>query len=395
MKSLKKYLLTIFMVLAVVIPRKSLADESKLGIEEKVNSYYALEVNSGQELLNYQETKAFPIASISKIMTYILVMEDIEQGKYSLTDEIKITEAYNEPNGSAIGLEVGDVVSVNELIQGMLIASGNDAAQALAINSRGTSNDFVRAMNEKAKELGYESAEFFSVSGYPVGNNENLMSAKDVANMASYAIRNYPQITNYTSQEVFRLPSKNFSKESTIPFLNEMEGVDGLKTGTSDGAGYCVATSMNISKGENGEKIVSVLLGAADRYDRNMFQKEILNYIDSYFIPQKISTKGDVVGQIQVNSSKDKLVNAIATEDISILYNEKTGLEESVKMKEDLKAPIKEGDIVGEMLINTGKGNLRKVSLVADKDYKKANPITRIKRSIEYTFTLFSKLLNV
>ncbi|MDY6064725.1 MAG: D-alanyl-D-alanine carboxypeptidase family protein [Finegoldia sp.] len=395
MKSLRRYLLTVVMTLVLILPSLSRADQSNLGIEEKVNGYYAMEVNSGQELLNYQEDQAFPIASLTKIMTYILVMEDVEGGKYSLNDEVKIEETYNEANASVIGLEKGDVLTVNDLIKGMLVASGNDAAEALAINSAGTSNDFVKAMNDKAKELGFESAEFFTPSGYPEGDNENVMSAKDVANMCAYAIRTYPQITNYTSQEVFSLPEKNFSKESTIPFLGEIDGVDGLKTGTSDGAGYCVSTSMTLSKGENGEKIVSVLLGAPDKYDRNMFQKEILDYIDTSFIPQKISTGGEVVGEISVNSAKDRHVKAVATEDISILYNEKTGLEQSVQMKEGLKAPIKEGDVVGEMVINTGKGEPRKVGLVSDKDYKRVNPLTRFSRAMEYIFTLFSKLLNV
>lgn len=171
------------LILAIVFqPALSKAD-SKLGFEDKVNSYYTIEQDYSQELLNYNENKPFAIASLTKIMTYVLVMEDINANKYKLDDKIKIQTQYNKPEASTMQLKKGEELTVNDLIRGMMIVSGNDAADELAVKSEGSVEKFVQRMNKKAAELELKSAKFYSASGYPENDKENMMSAKDLAKL--------------------------------------------------------------------------------------------------------------------------------------------------------------------------------------------------------------------
>ena len=152
MKSIKK-IIPLMLVLAIVFqPALSKAD-SKLGFEDKVKAYYTIEQDYSQELLNYNENKPLAIASLTKIMTYVLVMEDINANKYKLDDKIKIQTQYSKPEASTMQLKKGEELTVNDLIRGMMIVSGNDAADELAVKSEGSVGKFVERMNKKAAEL--------------------------------------------------------------------------------------------------------------------------------------------------------------------------------------------------------------------------------------------------
>ena len=392
MKSIKK-IIPLMLVLAIVFqPALSKAD-SKLGFEDKVKAYYTIEQDYSQELLNYNENKPLAIASLTKIMTYVLVMEDINANKYKLDDKIKIQTQYAKPEASTMQLKKGEELTVNDLIRGMMIVSGNDAADELAVKSEGSVEKFVQRMNKKAAELELESAKFYSASGYPENDKENMMSAKDLAKLTTYTINNYPQVLNYTKTQKLSMPTRKYEAATTVPFLGKIEGVDGFKTGTTEKAGYCLITTMSLKPNNPKNKIVSVLMGAPTKYDRNTYQKIILEYVRNSFEPMNILNSEKPIETKSVNSVVDKNVEIYPTEDVSILYNTKTGLQQKVDIKKDLKAPLKKGQIVGKVVIDTGKGDKREVSLVVKKPYEKADTLTRIKRSAKYTYELLEALL--
>lgn len=392
MKSIKKIIPLMLILTIVFQPALSTAD-SRLGFEDKVKSYYTIEQEYSQELLNCNENKPLAIASLTKIMTYVLVMEDIHANKYKLDDKIKIQTQYSKPEASTMQLKKGEELTVNDLIRGMMIVSGNDAADELAIKSEGSVQKFVKRMNKKAQELELDSAKFYTASGYPENDKDNLMSAKDLAKLTSYTINNFPQVLNYTKTQKLSMPQRKYEAASTIPFLGKIDGVDGFKTGTTEKAGYCLITTMNLKPNDSKHKVISVLMGAPTKYDRNTYQKIMLEYVRNSFEPMKILDREKPIETKIVNSVVDGKVEIFPTEDVSILYNNKTGLQEKLDIKKDLKAPLKKGQIVGKIVIDTGKGDTREVSLVVNKSYEKADTMTRIKRSAAYTYELLSALL--
>ncbi len=386
-------ILSLMLALAIVIaPTLSKAD-SNLGIEKKVKAYYTIEQNTSQELLNHNEDEPLAIASLTKIMTYVLVMEDINSGKYKLNDVVLVADQYSKPEASTMQLKKGEKITVNDLIRGMLIVSANDAADTLAAKSEGSVENFVKRMNDKANELELKSAKFYTASGYPEKNKDNMMSAKDLAKLTAYTLNKYPQILNYTKTSTLSMPQRKYKQESTLPFLGKIEGVDGLKTGTTDKAGYCLISTMNLKPQDTENKVISVLLGAPSKYDRNEFQKTILEYVRTSFEPMQVVESEKPVITKSINSAEDTNVEIYPTEDVKILYNEKTGVQQEVKIKDNLKAPIEKGQIVGEILLDTGKGEKRSISLITKKQYKKADTMTRLKRSFNYTYKLVSDLI--
>ena len=253
-----------------------------------VNSVLVGNATTGEIYYQYQSDASYPIASTSKLMTCLLVMDAVSSGQISLEDQVAISDRVRQLAASDDGvvpLEEAEQLTVRELLYGTLLPSSNECALCLAEAVAGSEEIFVQMMNEKAAELGLSQAVFFNCNGLPIytagpvpSKRQNRMSAEDMFRLVSYLLKIYPQITEITSMESAKLESIDFEVKNTNPLLNNLEGVTGLKTGTTNKAGACLVTSLTADDGERENDLAVIVLGTEDSIERTRVSELLARY---------------------------------------------------------------------------------------------------------------------
>ena len=362
------------------------------GIEKKTTASLIGDANSGALFIAENIDEALPIASISKLMTFLLVKEKIAEGKFKLEDKVKVSVTASSEEGSSLDLKAGEEISVKDLLDGLMIVSGNDAAVALAELVGETESKFVTMMNDKASELGLKNATFINASGLTKNGQDNKMSTRDIFTLSKTIIEKYPEVLEYAKTTVLEQPSRNFKKESTIPLVGEVEGVDGLKTGHTDEAGYCLVSTMKIKKGESEFRIISVLMGAKTKADRAQYMKDMLNYAKQNIETRKLIDIEKFTKKVDVKSASNGYVELVPKEDIERVSMKGINYTTEVNVGE-VKLPLKKGDKVGEILIKNSNEVIATVDLVAKEDYSKAGLLSRTVRLIKTIFEVVETVL--
>ncbi len=253
-----------------------------------VNSVLIGDATTGEIYYGYQSDVPCPIASTSKLMTCLLVMDAIAEGRLTLTEQVTVSDAVQLLSSSAdgvIALEAGTQILVQELLLGALLPSSNECALCLAEAVAGSEEVFVQMMNEKAQELGLSQAVFYNCHGLPFYTEDsvpsklqNRMSAEDMFRLVSYLLKVYPQITDITSMETARLESLNLEVRNTNPLLHNMPEVTGLKTGTTNKAGACLVTSLVADDGVMEHDLAVIVLGTEDSVERGRVSGLLARY---------------------------------------------------------------------------------------------------------------------
>ena len=349
------------------------------GIEKKTTASLIGDAKSGALFVAENIDEPLSIASISKLMTYYLVKESISEGKIKMEDKVKVSKNASSEEGSSLDLKSGEQISIKDLLDGLMIVSGNDSAVALAETIAETESKFVTMMNEKAKELGLQNSTFTNASGLMKNGQDNKMSTRDVFLLSKAIIEKYPEVLEYAKSTVLEQPSRNFKKESTIPLVGQVEGVDGLKTGHTDEAGYCLVSTMKIKKGESEFRIISILMGAKTKADRAQYMKDMLNYAKQNIETRKIIDSQKFVKKVELKSSSQGFVELVVKEDVDRVSMKGINYETEVNIG-DVKLPLKKGDKVGEIQVKNSKEVIATVDLVAKEDYSKAGVLTRVGR---------------
>ncbi|WP_455067840.1 D-alanyl-D-alanine carboxypeptidase family protein [Parvimonas micra] len=389
--NLRKTLLSLALIFSIcfVGTAKSYAI---FGIEKKTTASLIGDANSGALFIAENIDEALPIASISKLMTFLLVKEKIAEGKFKLEDKVKVSVTASSEEGSSLDLKAGEEISVKDLLDGLMIVSGNDAAVALAELVGETESKFVTMMNDKASELGLKNATFINASGLTKNGQDNKMSTRDIFTLSKTIIEKYPEVLEYAKTTVLEQPSRNFKKESTIPLVGEVEGVDGLKTGHTDEAGYCLVSTMKIKKGESEFRIISVLMGAKTKADRAQYMKDMLNYAKQNIETRKLIDIEKFTKKVDVKSASNGYVELVPKEDIERVSMKGINYTTEVNVGE-VKLPLKKGDKVGEILIKNSNEVIATVDLVAKEDYSKAGLLSRTVRLIKTIFEVVETVL--
>ena len=389
--NLRKTLLSLALIFSIcfVGTAKSYAI---FGIEKKTTASLIGDANSGALFIAENIDEALPIASISKLMTFFLVKEKIAEGKFKLEDKVKVSVTASSEEGSSLDLKAGEEISVKDLLDGLMIVSGNDAAVALAELVGETESKFVTMMNDKASELGLKNATFTNASGLTKNGQDNKMSTRDIFTLSKTIIEKYPEVLEYAKTTVLEQPSRNFKKESTIPLVGEVEGVDGLKTGHTDEAGYCLVSTMKIKKGESEFRIISVLMGAKTKADRAQYMKDMLNYAKQNIETRKLIDIEKFTKKIDVKSASNGYVELVPKEDLERVSMKGINYTTEVNVGE-VKLPLKKGDKVGEILIKNSNEVIATVDLVAKEDYSKAGLLSRTVRLIKTIFEVVETVL--
>ena len=372
-----KKILILLMINFLFIPVVSAED---LKLAENAKSAILIEASTGEILFEKNADERLVPASMTKMMSMLVIIEAIENGDLKWNQEIQVSENASSMGGSQILLETGEKMSVRDLFKGVAIASGNDAVVALAEAVAGTEDAFVQKMNDKAKELGLKNTNFKNPHGLDTANHYS--SARDMSLIAKELVK-HEKVLEFTSvyEDYLR---ENTDRKIWLVNTNKLvrfyDGVDGLKTGFTEGAGYCLTATAK----KDGMRVIAVVMGEADSKTRNQEVSEMLDYAFAQYKLENLLEDGYSLGKYKVYNGKDEFVTVIPKDGATILR--KKGEKSSKATYEvdvyELKAPLKKGDIVGFLKIKEDGKVIRKVKLTVDKNVKKANYLELLGRNI-------------
>lgn len=335
------------------------------GINVEANSALLMEPTTGKIIYEKNIDQKYAPASVTKVMTMLLTMEAIDSGKISLQDKVTCSENAKKMGGSTMLLDTGEVRTVEELLKGVAIASGNDAAVALAEYLGGTEGSFVEMMNKRAKELGMNNTTFKNCNGLPVPGHES--TARDIATM-SVELLKHPTILKYSG---IYMETISEGRKSPIELVNHnklvrfFEGCDGLKTGFTNEAKYCISATAQ----RGGVRMLSVIMGAPTFKVRNRDASMLMNYGFSKFEGKKIFAKDQDVETIPLNKSGDKVIVAKAKEDCTLVCEKgTTGEIKKEIVLDEMKKEYKVGDRIGICKIYLGDQVVTEVEIISDRD---------------------------
>lgn len=308
-----------------------------------VKSWVIMDYDTGAILAEANSQTQFEPASITKVMTDYVVADAIKKGKIHKTDNVLISPKSRRMPGSRMFVEEGSLVSVENLLQGLIVQSGNDAAVALAEHTYMTEEAFAEVMNEKAAEIGMKNSHFKNASGLP--DPEHLTTAYDLALLSRALIKNFPDHYKYYSQKSFTW--NNISQKNRNTLLYEDPTVDGIKTGHTESAGYGLASSAE----RNGFRIIVVVMGADSEAYRQRVSRELINFAFQNFDRKKIYDAGQIIARANVLHGIDKTVPVGVSDSITatlpkVQYN---NLKAQIQVNPGLEAPISQGEQVGNL----------------------------------------------
>lgn len=320
------------------LPTKTDLHEKPFG---DAKSMILIEATTGAILYEMNADEPLPPASVTKIMTLLLVMEAVDLGKISLDDDVTVSPNAASMGGSQIYLEVGECMTVEEMIKAVIIASANDAALALAEHVCGSEAAFVAKMNERASELGMKNTNFENTNGLDDTTTAHLTSARDIAIMSAELIK-HETILKYTTVWQDTLRDGKFTLTNTNRLVRFYKGCNGLKTGSTSKAGYCMSASAK----RDGLQLIAVVMGAKTRDIRNSIAKSLLDFgFASYAYYEDKTESGGYLGVKRGRCDRVK-IGYTPLKTIIEKGNDKK-IEVSATLPDHVSAPIKRGDVVG------------------------------------------------
>lgn len=375
--NMKKFLmfmfLSIFFISGVYAEEGNNTEKSTNALAPSAKSAIIVEESTGEILYEHNSHEKLNPASMTKMMSLLLIMENIENGVIKWNDTITVSENASSMGGSQILLETGEEMSVEDLVKGVAIASGNDAVVALAEAISGTEENFVKMMNEKAKELGLKDTNFKNCHGLDEANHYS--SAYDMAMIGRELVK-HEKILEFSSIYETYLREGTDRKiwlVNTNKLVRFKSGVDGLKTGYTESAGYCLTATMK----KDNMRVIATVMGEPESTTRNTEVSSMLDYAFAQYKIDRVLKKGSVVKKVNVNKAKVDKIKLVPTEDVTILSKK---IEKSVDYDyeievEDIKLPIKVGDIIGKMYLKDGNKIIREIELTVKENVEKANII--------------------
>lgn len=341
----------------------------------KSPSAIIMEASTKKVLLEKASHDELAPASMTKIMTMLLIVEEIEKGNLSLDDDVIISQHAAGMGGSQVYLEANSHASVRDLLTSIGIASANDAAVAMAEKIGGTEENFVSMMNKRAKELGCTNTNFKNAHG--LDEEGHYSSSYDMALMASELVK-HEDILDITSTYETTLNHQNGKSiwlVNTNSLIRFYSGLDGLKTGFTDNAGYCLTGTMK----RNDMRLITVVMHASLKEDRNTDTINMMEYAFSMFYKDTLVSKDKVIGEMFIDNSKDRKVKYYLEEDASVVLDKNV---KSVNYKYDIeldnvKAPLKKGDVVGKLILKYDDTE-KEYNLIVKDDVKEAGYFNRM-----------------
>lgn len=337
---------------------------------------------TGKVLFEKNADEALAPASMTKLGSMLIIMEAIDNGNLSLDDEVTISEEAANMGGSQVFLEAGEVYKVHDLLKGVAIASGNDAVVALAEKVAGSQAEFVTMMNDRFKEIGAKNTNFVNAHGLDAEGHYS--TARDMAIIAKELLK-HEKILEYTSIYEEYLEKNDGTKTwlvNTNKLVRFYDGVDGLKTGYTTTAGYCLTATAK----KDDFRLISVVMGEETSENRSSDTVKMLNYGFNTYKINTIKTIDEILGRVRVEGGKKDYVEIVLLENATELLKN-TDEVQNYKFNlqvDNIKAPVKPGDIVGKAEIIDGDGNIiDEVDVTVKEEIKKASLLDYIFRNIK------------
>lgn len=328
-------------------------------LNSDAKSLILIEASTGKVLYESNADEALPPASVTKIMTLLLVMEAIDRGELKWTDMVTVSEAAAKMGGSQVYLEVGEQLNVEEMVKSVVIASANDAALALAEAIAGTEDAFVVKMNERARQLGMNNTNFENTNGLDDTTQNHVTSARDIAIMSAELI-SHPKILEYTTIWQDSIRNGAFVLNNTNRLIRYYPGTNGLKTGSTAKAGFCISAAAK----REGMQLIAVVMGASTRDGRNETAKQLLNWGFANYA--SVTVENETPYKIATQYGKEKSVLAdYEPFHLIIEKNKVTSVVRSVNLPQNIDAPVKMGEKVGELICKVDDAIIAKQPIVA------------------------------
>ncbi|MCI8588584.1 MAG: D-alanyl-D-alanine carboxypeptidase [Bacilli bacterium] len=344
--------------------------KAETDITPNAKSALLIEASTGKVLYQKNAQEKVAIASLTKMMSQIIVLEQIEQGKIKWDDVVTASSNAAGYGGTQIYLQPGEKMTVEDLFKGVSMASANDAVVALAEFIAGSEDAFVKLMMEKAKELGLKNTNFVNPTG--LDQEGHYSTAEDLGIIARELVNNHPKILEFSSmyEDYLRENTENkFWLVNTNKLIRFYDGADGLKTGFTDAAKYC----MTVTAKRNNMRLIAIILGEEVSKVRNAETTALLDYGFQSYQAKTLKEKGIVVDKIQLERSNKKEIELILKDDIQILEQIGTTdkkYQEKIKLN-NYQLPIKKGDVLGKLQIYDENKLVSEYDLIAKEDAKK------------------------
>ena len=374
---MKKILILIFLFMFIPVVK---AEEPE-DLAPNAKSAIMIEASTGEILFQKNKDEKLAPASMTKMMSMLLIMEEIESGNLKWDEMITTSEEASSMGGSQIFLKVGEKMSVTDLLKGVAIASGNDAVVALAERISGSEEVFVKRMNTRAKDLGLRNTNFVNATGLTADNHYS--SANDMSLIAKELVK-HEKILEFTStyEDYLRKDTKSpFWLVNTNRLVRFKEGVDGLKTGFTDEAGYCLTATMK----KDGMRLITVVMKEENANKRSADTTKMLDYGFNVYMIQTILDEKTTIEKKKVELGKKLTIDIVPQENITIL-NKKSEEVKNITYKTNIDkivAPLKKGDKVGTIDIMEGNKILSTIDATIKEDIDKANIITIYLRNLK------------
>lgn len=380
MKKLISFIMAI--VIAIMPMNLSFANEGNNPLSVSSKSAILMDVGSGQILYEKNAHDKLPPASVTKVMTMLLICEALDSGKITLDDSVQISENAASMGGSQIFLEAGEVQKVDTLLKGIAVASANDGCVAMAEYVAGSVESFVDMMNAKAKELNMKDTNFVNTNGLPVENH--YTSAHDIALMSRELLKHdviSKYLTTWMDQVVVGKKQTTVGLANTNKLIKHYQGATGVKTGFTQQAKYCLSASAK--RGDT--HLIAVTLGAETSPERFKDATSLLNFGFANYESVKLCSKNDNIATLTLDKADEQKINLVAKEDLSVLIKKggNKDFTRKVKVNENPIIPIKKGTSLGYVEIYQGKTLVGKVDLVNTKDIQKASYLKMLQRVID------------
>ena len=353
------WILVVFGILIGILPVGAQA----AALEIPAKSAVLMDVNTGTVMYASNAHTALAPASVTKVMTMLLIMEAIDTGRISWTDTVTASETAAAKGGSQIYLKVGETMTVADMVKSIAVSSANDCACAMAEHLAGSESAFVEQMNQRAKELGMEDTHFVNCTGLDddPAAAEHKTSAYDIALMSRQLLRNHPDIKKYTTIWMDTVRNGTFGLSNTNKLVRFYQGATGLKTGFTSSAGYCLSASAQ----RDGMELIAVVMGAETSQDRFQACKAMLDYgFASYAVIQPEMPEN---AQIPVKlGTKDQVMVQPGQADAMLIdKGQKNMITTQIQLDEEVAAPVSKGQRLGTMTVKAGEQILKEIPLVA------------------------------
>lgn len=382
-----KGLLGLQLLWMMAIPA-ALAEEKKaqpVDLTPNALSAVLMDADTGTIILNKNMDTRLPPASITKVMTMLLIMEALDQGKIKLDEKVTTSEFAASMGGSQIFLEVGEELTVQEMLKGIAMASGNDASVAMAEKLAGSEENFVQMMNERAEQLGMKNTHFVNSNGLPAA--DHYSTAHDIAIMSRELLK-YEDITKFTGvyQDYLRKDTeKPFWLVNTNKLVRFYTGADGLKTGYTSEAKFCLAAT---AKRDN-LRVIAVVMGEPNSKTRNAEVTKLFDYAFAQYTNFQLFKTGDQLGNFTVNKGEISSVPLVAKHNYSILLKKGESTQDirhELQIDPKLKAPVTLGQPIGKIIVYKGDTVLSEYPLESPVEVKKASWWKLFKRTTSNLF---------